>query len=317
MFKYLKEYKIRDMQTLIENSKKPPKETLERLDGKLCVITGGTSGVGLAVVKRLYQFGAKVLMINRNEEKSERIIREITNEIPATNSASLSYWICDFSDLTQTAQTAKRLSSHEQDIQVLINNAGIHKTKRHYTKEGFEIVFAVNHLSSFILTKTVLEKMKKQNSGRIIQVNSQGHRFSGLKLSDLDWKKRIFTGLQSYGAAKTAQLLCTWEFCKEIGSTPITINAMHPGQVKSAVGMDNGPIYRWFQNKFVIPSLDEVKISGIALHYLAVAPELDEISGKYFNLTTEEKPAPHALDPELGQEIWKKSCEIAAQYLDS
>ncbi|MBU0955284.1 MAG: SDR family NAD(P)-dependent oxidoreductase, partial [Spirochaetes bacterium] len=228
-----------------------------------------------------------------------------------TGSGSIQYLTADFSELSQVRQLIANLQKIERPIDVLINNAGVHMTRRVLTPDGLETVFMVNHLASFMLTKALLPRMLQQNSGRIIQVNSQGHRFFGLRLDDLDWHKRFYRGLQAYGAAKTAQLLCTWEFADQLRDTNVTINAMHPGAVKSNVGSNNGPLYRWYNRNFVQKKLADPGIAGTALHYLAAAPELAGISGRYFNLTTEEKPAPHALDRELGRRIWEVSCLLS------
>ena len=154
--------------------------------------------------------------------------------------------------------------------------------------------------------------MIERGVGRVIQVSSQGHRFGGLNLSDLDWARRPYLGLRAYGAAKTAQLLCTWEFADQLTGTGVTIVAMHPGAVKSNVGNNNGPLYRWFKRTFVAPTLDEVEISGIALHTLAAAAEVHH--GRYHNLTRLEKPAPHALDREVGREVWELSQALAERF---
>jgi NAD(P)-dependent dehydrogenase (short-subunit alcohol dehydrogenase family) len=156
-----------------------------------------------------------------------------------------------------------------------------------------------------------LPKFASRGQGRIIQVNSQGHRFSGLNLKDLDWSRRPYFGLRAYGASKTAQLLCMHEFAEGLAGTGATINAMHPGAVKSAVGMNNGPVYRWFNRVFIEPGLADPAISGLALHYLAASPAIVGKSDLFFNLTTEEKPAPHALDREFGREIFRISSAIA------
>jgi NAD(P)-dependent dehydrogenase (short-subunit alcohol dehydrogenase family) len=320
MFKYLKEYNMDDMRQVMANGKLPPDETEARLDGKLVVITGATSGVGLTAARRLHAFGADILMINRNPEKSAMLAAELKSSDSGSSRGSVNFITADFSELTQTAEAARKVLGESRPADILINNAGLHMTRRTLTPEGFETVFAVNHLSPFILTRAILPAMVERGAGRIIQVNSQGHRFFGLNLKDLDWKRRPYIGLRAYGAAKTAQLLCTWEFADgldarfDTGSGP-TINAMHPGAVRTDVGKNNGRLYNWFQDTFVRKGLDDVDISGIALHYLAAAAELDGVRGKFFNLTHEEKPAPHALDREFGRQVWDISNEIADRYI--
>jgi len=172
------------------------------------------------------------------------------------------------------------------------------------------MVFGVNHLATFLFTSLLLERMKQSAPARIIQVNSEGHRFGGLDLRDLDWKRRRYTGLRSYGASKVAQLLTTWEFADRLKGSGATINAMHPGDVRTNIGNNNGPLYRWFLHNVTWHVLKDPVISGEALYYLAAAPELAEVSGRFFHLTIDEKPAPHALDRETGRSVWDLSRQM-------
>ena len=149
---------------------------------------------------------------------------------------------------------------------------------------------------------------------RIIQVNSEGHRFGGLKLDDLDWGKRRYRGLQGYGASKTAQLLTVWELADRLRGSGVTINAVHPGEVATNIGMNNGFLYRWYQKYLLFPLLKKPEISGEALYYFAAAPELSNVSGKFFNLTHAEKPAAHALDRAIGKRIWEISEELTGLH---
>ncbi len=307
MWRHLKEYTWPDIQRVIENGRKGPAACDERLDGRLAVVTGATSGVGLAAVRRLRAFGADILMVNRSSEKSRAVVAELS----ASPGGSLDFLIADFSELAQARSAADRLLALDRPIDVLINNAGVHMTRRRLTADGLETVLAVDHMASFIMTRALLPKLVAQGRGRIIQMNSEGHRFSGLNLGDLDWSRRPFFGLRAYGAAKTAQLLCMHEFAEGLAGTGVTINAMHPGAVKSGVGMNNGPLYRWWNRVFIQPGLADPVISGIALHYLAASPALDGRNGRYFSLTTEEKPAPHAIDREFGREAFRISEAIA------
>ena len=158
----------------------------------------------------------------------------------------------------------------------------------------------MNHLAPFLLTHLLLERLKQSAPARIIQVNSEGHRFGGLDLADLNWEHRRYNGYRGYGASKIAQLLTTWEFADRLQGTGVTINAMHPGDVRTNIGNNNGPLYRWFQRIAIGPTLKDPAISGEALYYLAAAPELADVSGRFFHLTIDEKPATHAHGPAEG-----------------
>jgi NAD(P)-dependent dehydrogenase (short-subunit alcohol dehydrogenase family) len=242
----------------------------------------------------------------RNADKAE----ELRKELFQTYNSKAEIILADFSRLSDVRKTAEFILEKYQRIDVLINNAGLHRTTRILTEEGFETVFCVNHLASYLFTRLLLERMIESAPARIIQVNSEGHRFGGLDLDDLTWSRRHYIGLQGYGASKVAQLLTVWEFAELLDGTGVTINAMHPGAVRTNIGMDNGPLYRWFQRLFVRPLLAKAKISGEAIFYLAAAPEMQNVSGKFFNRTVEETPMPHALDRSLGKRVWQVSEEL-------
>ncbi|MBU0927294.1 MAG: SDR family NAD(P)-dependent oxidoreductase [Spirochaetes bacterium] len=295
------------MRRMIENGRLPPDTCDERLDGKLCVVTGATSGVGLEAVKSLHGAGADILMINRDERKSEAVADSLRRAGPG----SVDYLIADLSSLARVREAIGGLVRLERPVDVLINNAGVHMTRLVLTPDGLETTFAVNHMASFMITLAMLPVMSRRGAGRILQVNSQGHRFFGLDLGDIDWRRRPFSGLRAYGAAKTAQLLCCREFADRLRGTGVTVNAMHPGAVKTGIGENNGRLYRWYNHHVVWKGLGDPSISGTALHYLAAARELEGVSGAYFNLTREEKPAPHALDRELGKRVWELSLRLS------
>lgn len=282
------------------------KSTNARMDEQVSIITGATSGVGYHAARRLAEGGSSLVLVCRNSEKAE----ELRKELFQTYNAKAEIVLADFSRLSDVRKAAESILKKYQQIDVLINNAGLHRTTRILTEEGFETVFCVNHLASYLFTRLLLERMLKSAPARIIQVNSEGHRFGGLDLNDLTWSHRHYVGLQGYGASKVAQLLTVWEFADLLAGSGVTINAMHPGAVRTNIGMDNGPLYRWSQRLFVRPLLAKANISGEAIFYLAAAPEMQNVSGKFFNRTVEESPMPHALDRELGKRVWQVSEEL-------
>ncbi len=298
--------KLPDELAFIENRRASQKTTTTSLAGKLCVVSGATSGVGLAAVRRLARAGAQIVMLCRNADKAEAVRRELT----AHTGAPVEVILADFSDLASVRAASELLLRDYPRIDVLINSAGLFSTSRTITGGGFETVFCVNHLAPFLLTHLLLERLKQSAPARIIQVNSEGHRFGGLDLADLNWEHRRYNGYRGYGASKIAQLLTTWEFADRLQGTGVTINAMHPGDVKTNIGNNNGPLYRWFQRIFIGPMLKDPAISGEALYTLAAAPELAAVSGRFFHLTVDEKPAAPALNRELGRRVWEASLRL-------
>jgi NAD(P)-dependent dehydrogenase (short-subunit alcohol dehydrogenase family) len=299
-------YEWPDELMFLKNRKAPQKVFEASMHGKICVITGATSGVGRAAAISLASHGAQLVMISRDAQKAGKVAQEIKEKWDV----SVDSIIADFKDLDQVRQAADTILSRYPRIDVLINCAGLHSTTRTETREGLETVFCVNHLASFMLTYLLLDRLKESAPSRIIQVNSEGHRFNGLDPDDLDWRKRHYTGLRSYGASKTAQLLTVWEYDDLLRGTNVTINAMHPGDVKTNIGNNNGWLYRFFTHYVVGLFLKDPAISGTAIGYLASAPELANVSGRFFHLTNEEKPAAHALDRNMGKRIWAISMKL-------
>ncbi|MBN1299136.1 MAG: SDR family NAD(P)-dependent oxidoreductase [Actinobacteria bacterium] len=290
------------------NRKAEQKTTNASLEGKLCVISGATSGVGLEAAKKLAAGGADLVLVARNLEKAESVCSFLNSR----SNVKIDIVLADFSYLPEVKKAAEIILNKYPKIDLLINSAGIFITKKTKTTEGFEMTFCVNHLAPFLLTSMLLERIKKSPGARIIQINSQGHRFNGFDINDINWDKRFYNPYKAYGASKTAQLLTVWEFAERLKKTRVTINAMHPGEVKTNIGNNNGPLYRWYSKNIIWHFLKDAVIAGDAIYYLAAAPELKDTSGRYFNLTIDEKPAPGALDREMSKKVWELSEELTA-----
>ena len=295
--------KLPDELIFITNKRLPQKTTDARMDGRICVVAGATSGVGYQAARRLAQGGATVVIVCRNPEKGARL----SAELQAAYGTPTDVVLADFEKLPEVRAAAETLLARYGHIDVLINSAGIHRTRRTLTDAGIETVFCVNHLASFLLTRLLLDRLRQSAPARIIQVNSEGHRFGGLDVSDINWQRRPYHGLWSYGASKVAQLHTVVTLARRLSGSGVTINAMHPGAVKTAIGMDNGPIYRWYRHNMVNRFLGDPVIAGEALYYLAAAPELAEVSGRYFNLTIDEPPASYVMKPGLEKRVWEIS----------
>jgi NAD(P)-dependent dehydrogenase (short-subunit alcohol dehydrogenase family) len=312
VFQYYREYQWSDIIAMIRNSRRDPKVCTDRLDGKLVVITGATSGIGYSTARKYAAQGANLLCVNRNSEKSEALRREVESEF----GVRCEYLIADLSSLDDIHRVAGELASLDSPIDVLIHNAGVYLTKKEVTPAGLDKVFVIHYLSSFVMNYVLMDKLKAQDGARIIMVSSEGHRFAawGLRLDDVNWEKRRYSGLKSYGSAKTSQLLSMLIFAEHFRDSGVTINAMHPGAVKTETGQENGPLYRWWKKKMFDPTLKTPEISAEALYYFGASGELEGVSGKFFNLTTEENPAPPARDMDLARELWDTSLELSGLH---
>ncbi|MBN2807348.1 MAG: SDR family NAD(P)-dependent oxidoreductase [Prolixibacteraceae bacterium] len=307
-WKYYKQYEVAQMKAMMNNGQKDPLICTDRFDNKLLVITGATSGIGYHTAKKYASMGADLLCINRSEEKSI----QLKAEIESGYQVKCDYLIADLGKINEIHAVADQLSALERDIDVLIHNAGLTLSKQQLTDEGYDLIFVVQYLASFIINYKLIEKLKVQESARIVMNNSEGHRFApwGLHLDDLQFKKRRYSGLKAYGSAKLAQLLSMQIFREKFESSGVTINAMHPGAVKSDTGKDNGPLYKWYKRNILDKFLRPTHIASDALYYLGVSKDLENTSGKFFHLTTEEIPAPPAWDVAEAKKLWDISLEL-------
>jgi len=306
---YFKEYNWSNILTMIKNNRLDPKICKEDFKNKNVLITGATSGIGYYTAKKYASHGANLLCVNRNIQKSEKLCKEIEQEF----GVKCNYLIADLSILKDIYRVSEEIIKYNISIDVIIHNAGVYLTKRELTTDELEKVFVVHHLSSFMINYLLADKLKTQEKARIILVGSEGHRFAawGLNLDDLNWEKRRYSGLKSYGSAKLAQLLTMLVFEQNFKNTGVLINTMHPGAVKTDTGQENGKLYRWYKKNILDKSLKSPEISAEALYYLGVSNEIENISGKFFNLTTIEEPAPPSLDKEVAYKLWDKSIELA------
>ena len=302
-WKYYRQYKVSQIVAMIKNGNKDPLTCNERFDKKLVIITGATSGIGKLTAKKYASMGSDLLCINRNEKKSFALKTEIESQYQV----KYDYIIADLGNIEQINRAADKLSNLSRPIDVLIHNAGIFLSKQQLTPEGLDLVFVVNHLASFIINYKLIDKLKSQPNARIILNNSEGHRFAawGLKLDDLNFSKRRYSGSKAYGSAKLAQLLSMLIFDEQFKDSNVTINAMHPGAVHSDTGKENGKAYKWFKKNLLSKFLRPTEISAEALYYLGVSPKLKDVSGKFFNLTTPEIPAPPAWDINEARKLWE------------
>ncbi len=308
MDKYFKQYQWSDLFDFLRNEKLDPAICRDDFKGRLVVISGATSGIGYETAKKYASHGADILSINRNQEKSVQLCQMLEREYGVQSS----YVIADFEHLAQVHVAARELAALDRDIAVLIHNAGSFQTRRRLTADNLEVMFQTIYLSSFIINYHLREKFLQQNQGRILFVNSEGHRFAitGLRLGDLDWHRRRFSGSKGYGSAKLAQLLSLLMFNELFSETGVTINAMHPGNVKTNMGQNNGAFYKWMKKTFIDRNAKSPEISAEALYFLGVDQSLEGVSGKFFNLTTREVPAPPALDTEAAEQLWDVSLEL-------
>lgn len=306
--KYWGKYKWSNIYAMTRNMKKLPERNLAPFHDHFVVITGATSGIGYYTARKYASMGAQILMVNRNPEKSEAVRKEIAGEfgVPVDD------LIADLALLSDIQRVGQYLLSLDRPIDVLIHNAGVHLQARKETPFGLEINFAVHYLCPLIINKMLIPKYQRDRSGRILFVNSEAYRFAvwGLDLEDLEWKRRRYTGNKAYGAGKLAQLLLMHSLSCELTPCHVTINAMHPGMVRTQTGKDNGKWYQWYKKNIIDKLSASPELSAEALYYLGTSKELTQTTDVFFHLTTEEELAPPARDLKAAEALFNKTRDL-------
>lgn len=296
----------------IQNSRKPQRSTQAGMEGKVCVVTGTTSGIGYQVARRLAKGGANLVMVNRNEEKSRLVQQEIVSEF----GVQVDVVIADFQKLSEVRRAALEIRDKYSEIHLLINNAGVFNKRRRLTPDGHEMTFGVIHLASFLLTNLLIKPLKQGAPSRVLFISSEAHRFGGLDINDLNWKKRPYIGMFAYGAAKIAQIHTARVFAEQYKDSGVTFNVMHPGEVRTNIGMNNGFFYRIYSRYILSKFLKDPAQSGEAIYFLAADPSLEEVTGQFFNQTIEEEPAWYAVRTHLSKTVWERSEALVKTFLE-
>lgn len=296
----------------IQNSLKPQKSSDARVDGKVCVISGTTSGVGYQAAKRLAQGGAQLVMICRNREKGQKIQAELAENY----GVEVDLFLADFQILGDVQRAALEIRDKYPQIHVLINNAGVFNKRRRLTPDGYEMTYGVIHLASFLLTNLLIENLKNGAPSRVLYISSEAHRFGGFSIKDPNWQKRPYLGMFAYGAAKIAQIHTASVFAERLAEGGVTFNVMHPGAVRTNIGMNNGFIYRIYSRYILHWFLKDPASSGEAIYYLAADPGLEGVTGRFFNQTIEENPAWYSVRAELREAVWQQSEAFIQPYME-
>lgn len=273
------------------------------MESKVCLITGSTSGLGKETAKKLAERGATVIIHGRNKTKGEEVISEINEE---TENSSMDLMLADFSSLDEVRKLAANFKKRYNQLDVLVNNAGMLARGRQFSKEGIEMSFAVNHLAHFLLTHLLLDFLKKSAPSRIVNVASETHS-DKIDFDHLTTDEGP-SGYEAYKQSKLANILFTYKLARKISSTGVTVNCLHPGAVRTDLAREYsilGKLWRYF------PLFRSSKKAAETIIYLASSPEVKEVNGKYFKDKEEIKSSPSSYDKELQEKLWKVSEKLS------
>lgn len=281
------------------------------LEKKVIVLSGATSGIGRVSAFRLAQDRAHLVLIGRNMAK----LNALKEELISLYDTQVDTFMADYEDLASVKKAGIAIRNAFTKIDIVIHNAGIHSTQKIITNDGYELNFQINYLASYCLTQLLKPSLEKASPSLVLYINSEGHRFARFRSDDYNFKTHHYTGLRGYGSSKTAQLLSVLALKDEFKDRGITLMAMHPGDVKSNIGTNNGFLYRTFSRFFIQPMLRDPQSSAEAIHTLIADPFYKQVEDHFFHLTIAEIPAAHARDEMEAQKLIELSNQILKPYL--
>jgi NAD(P)-dependent dehydrogenase (short-subunit alcohol dehydrogenase family) len=276
--------------------------------GKVCLVTGATSGIGKVTACALAAQGAEVIIAGRNQRKAEETVSWIQSE---TGNNNVRYLLADYADLGQVREMARAFKERTSRLDVLVNNAGGFFNSRRGTPYGVEMTLLINHLAPFLLTNLLLETLQDSAPARIVNVSSDGHKQGTMDFDDLGFERGYF-GMKAYARSKLANVLFTYELARRLDGSQVAANALHPGHVATDMWKTSfpvvGPALRWVMG-FIALTPEQGADNTI---YLASSPEVEGITGAYYVKREPAQSSPLSYDDGVAQKLWKVSEELTA-----
>lgn len=274
------------------------------MHGKTVVITGATSGIGAVAARRLAEQGARIVIVARDAQRAEQTLRALR----AANAAQAhSAFYADLSRLGEMRRVAAEIAAAEPRIDVLMNNAGLIAARNQRTEDGLELMFATNHLSYFVLTHLLLERLRAAGGARIVSTASEAHRRGKLDFDRLQHQK----GMAGYGTTKLCNILFTRELARRIAGSGVTANCLHPGFVATRFGDNTGGAMRTglavAKRLFALSPEEGAK----TMVYLASSAEVAGRSGGYYDRCALAEPSREAQNDADARRLWELSVGIA------
>jgi NAD(P)-dependent dehydrogenase (short-subunit alcohol dehydrogenase family) len=278
------------------------------MQGKVVVLTGGTSGIGEAAALKLAKTGARLVLVARDASRAEATLKRLQKVSPGTAPASAhTAHLADLSLVTETQRVAREIAAAELRIDVLINNAGLICARRQVTAEGQELTFATNHLAYFVLTHGLLGRLLASAPARIVNTTSEVHRGAKLDFGDLQ-SEHGYSGFGVYAKSKLANVLFTSEVARRLSGSGVTANSLHPGVVASRFGLPReGQGGDPSSARFLSAHGISPEQGAETIVYLASSQDAAKANGQYFNQSCAVPPSKEAQDRAVAQRLWEES----------
>jgi NAD(P)-dependent dehydrogenase (short-subunit alcohol dehydrogenase family) len=277
------------------------------MQGRVCLVTGASNGIGKAAALELAEMGASLVLLCRDRVRGETAMAEISGRF---GKQDISLLIADLSSQRQIHAAAEAFLESGRPLDVLLNNAGAIHVERTLTEDGIETTFAVNHLGYFLLTRLLLDRLRASGRARIVNVASELHRRGygdgRMVFDDLNGE-RHYGGWRAYGQSKLANILFTRELARRLDGTGVTANALHPGVVATGFGRNNRTGWMPYFQALYRPFSRSAGKGADTPVWLATAPQVEDVTGRYYADRKERRPAPQALHEADALRLWEVS----------
>lgn len=272
---------------------------------RVAIVTGATAGIGLYTALGLARQGMRLVMVGRDPGRTERARRLV---VERSGSDRVETALADFANLAAVRRLAEALLAGQEQIDLLVNNAGLISPRFQLSEDGYELTFAVNHLAPFLLTNLLLDRLRASAPARIVTVASQAHRGFRLDLGEVT-RPHDWTPLSAYGRSKLSNILFTRALASRLDAKEVTAACLHPGVVATAIGDHAGALAR-FGWRLVKPFLIGPEKGAATSLFLATIADSAAFHGAYVIGSRIAEPDPAARDDSLGEELWTESARL-------
>ncbi len=277
--------------------------------GRVCLVTGATSGIGKATAHGLAALGASVVLIGRDPQKGEVTVQRIRKD---TGNEEVELLSADLTSQTSIRKLADHVLAEHDRLHVLVNCAGAFFRDRRVTIDGLEMTFALNHLAYFLLTTLLLDLLQESAPARVVNVTSGAHSTGRVGFEDLQGE-RGYRGQAAYNQSKLANVLFTYELARRLDGTGVTANCVHPGVVRTNFARQNQPVAWRLVISIVAPFMRSLEKGAETVVYLSSDPEVETVTGKYFHDLKPKRSSKLSYDPDVAARLWKVSEELTGR----
>jgi retinol dehydrogenase-14 len=275
-----------------------------RMAGRTVLVTGATGGIGRATALGLATMGAHLAITGRDRGRTEGAAHEIR-----AAGGQVDVFVADLSSQAEVRRLADELLQRLVRIDVLVNNVGGYWNTRHVTVDGLEHSFALNHLAPFLLTNLLLDRLKQSAPARVVTVSSHAQAMGHIDFDNLQ-DEHSYSGARAYNQSKLANVLFTYELARRLQATSVTANALHPGVVRTAFGAEDPAGVQRLLVPFMWPFMKSPAQGAATSIHLASAPELEQVTGRYFANRKPKLSSPRSYDEAAAARLWQVSADL-------